>query len=116
MWFCTSPEIQRGPENIVVFVNQSADFRCEVRGGVTEWKVNQKPENELSPDLRNNMKMTSVDNERGTVVSTLTITARADYNGTTVQCVTFGNFSRQSGSVTLTIQGIIKWREIEVVI
>ena len=44
----------------------------------------------------------------GVLVETLTIPARAQYNGTTVQCLSevFGVSSAESDNATLAIQGI----------
>lgn len=109
--------IQRGPESIVVFVNQPANFTCEAHDGTTNWNVNGTPVNSLSSDMRADMKPSLARNERGNTVSTLTISAKAEYNGITIQCIIFNddNISDQSESVTLTIQGNT-WQKIEVVI
>ena len=105
IFFPTSTEIHQGPKNITVFLNQPSNFTCEVTSGVTAWKVNKTSVNELPPKIRANIKKTPpVATDRGSVV-TLTINALADYNGTTFQCVTFGDFEDESEIATMTIQG-----------
>lgn len=101
----------------MVFVNQPANFTCEADDGTTNWKINGTPVNSLSSDMRADMKPSLTHNEKGNTVSTLTISAKAEYNGTTVQCIIFNDdniISDQSESVTLTIQGNT-WQKIEVV-
>ena len=102
--FCSSsPEILHAPENTTVFLNQPAVFTCETRGGITLWRVNGTQRELLLPILPD-----LVLSGEGTAVQTLTIPARAQYNGTRVQClsVIYGGPSMESDNVTLTIQGI----------
>ena len=99
-----SSVIHDGPQNITVFQNHPANFTCVVEGGTTGWRLNKTLKNALSSDVRDNIEET-VTTDRGYSVATLTINAIAAYNGTTVQCVTFGPFQQQSETVTMTIQG-----------
>ena len=59
---------------------------------------------ELSPQLHRDVH-TSLEIEGRNPQFTLTIKARAEYNGTTVQCLINGGFSDQSDNVSLIIQG-----------
>ena len=103
---CYSPEIVTPPESVVVFTDSGAEFVCEARNAPAfTWRVNGTFLGQLDPSLRADLdtdQETVGDNE----LYTLTIPARAEYNGTVVQCVVFGGEFRESGNATLTIQGI----------
>ena len=91
--------------NIIMFQDWTATFTCEVSHGFTSWAVNGKPRAELSPQLQRDVH-TSSETESRNPQFTLTIKARAEYNGTTVQCLLFGNgFYDQSDTASLIIQG-----------
>ena len=82
-------------------------FSCETSGGnFIVWRVNGTSYENLPSDVQSDVDI----NPLGTFsdFSTLTITARAVYNRTTIQCVTLksGGISVESENVTLTIQGI----------
>ena len=57
--------------------------------------------------LRRDLMVSEIDIDGGSTLETLTIPARAVYNGTRVQCAvfTFGG-SDQSENATITVQGI----------
>ena len=93
------PEILHGPENTTVFLDQSAVFSCETRGGVTSWFINGTLRRNLPHEVRNDIKFSKTKKN-------LTISARAKYNGTIVQCVILGDgSSAESENATLQIQG-----------
>ena len=103
-----SPEIVTPPESVVVFTDSEAEFTCGTRNAPSfSWRVNGTFFSQLDPSLR-----ADLDPDQETVGDidrhTLTIPARAEYNGTVVQCVASvpGGEFRQSGNATLTIQGI----------
>ena len=83
-------------------------FSCDASGGdFIVWRVNGTSFSGLSSEILSDIDI----NPDGIIVSglsTLDITVRAVYNGTTVQCVTgkFGGVAARSENVTLTIQGI----------
>ena len=93
------------PESKAVFPNQSASFTCEVFGGYTSWRVNGSLINELTSEVLNDLDTSLANTEEGNALDILTIKARTEYNGTEIQCVTFGDFSDYSESVALTVQG-----------
>ena len=95
-------EILEPPENTTVFLDQTAVFRCEVTGGDISWRVNGKPTTEETSIARDDL---DVDSENGNPLVILTIIARAEYNGTTVQCVVNSGFSDLSEIALLSIQG-----------
>ena len=95
------------PKSKAVFPNQSANFTCEVSGGHTSWKVNGFFFNYLSSVLLDDIYTSLANTEQGNAVDILTIKTRTKYNGTTIQCVTFGDFADQSENVTLTVQGMV---------
>jgi hypothetical protein len=101
---CFAQEILHAPESTAVFLNQSAVFTCETRGGITSWRINGTQREILLRDLVVSEESTTPE---GTAVETLTIQARPQYNGTRVQCVTglFGVSFVESDNATLTIQG-----------
>ena len=102
-------EIIRNPENKTVFLHQLAVFTCETRGGLSGWVVNGMLLEQLeqsSPETRADI-LTVTNISGGMTMETLTILAKAQYNGTRFQCgvLTFGG-SVQSDNATLKIQGI----------
>ncbi|CAI8005721.1 hypothetical protein GBAR_LOCUS4371, partial [Geodia barretti] len=104
---CVAQEILHAPESTTVFLNQSAVFTCETRGGITSWSVNGTQREILLPDIRSDLVVSESTTPEGTAVHTLTISARAQYNGTRVQCLSgiFGGPLVESDNATLTIQG-----------
>ena len=70
------------------------------------WRVNGTQLEPLLPEIRSDLVISEVSSE-GTTVEILTIPARAQYNGTRVQCVSviFGVSFVESDNATLTIQG-----------
>ena len=88
------------PSAVIVFLNDRGSFTCDTIGGdFTTWRVNGTSVQ--------NRDVKDVDHFIFNGSFTLTIRARAVYNGTTVQCVTgyFDSVSVKSEIVTLTIQG-----------
>ena len=83
-------------------------FSCEASGGdYIAWRVNGTTFSNLPSDVRSDVDINPVGIVSG--LSTLTIPAKAVYNGTTVQCVTgetgVGGVVIGSENATLTIQG-----------
>ena len=73
------------------------------------WRVNGTQRATFMPDIRSDLVVSEESTTpEGTTVETLTIPARAQYNGTIVQCLSvIIDVSRaESDNVTLTIQGI----------
>ena len=72
------------------------------------WLVNGTQRSTFLPDIRIDLVVSEIITPEGTTVETLTIPARAQYNGTRVQCVSviFGVSFVESDNATLTIQGI----------
>ena len=110
------PEILQAPESAVVYLDQSAVFTCETVGGLTGWTVNGTILQSLPPEIRNDLHVSPTSTDEGTVVEELTIPARAEYNGTRVQClvVILGGSSDESENATLMIQGIYLLHEVYV--
>ena len=98
-------EILEHPENTTVFLNQIAEFRCEATGGHVSWEVNGKSTAEQTSIARDDLEVDFDDSENGNPLVILTIIARTEYNGTTVQCLVNGGFSGHSENVSLSIQG-----------
>ena len=100
-------EILVAPESRVVFLDQSAEFTCETVGGILAWIVNGTQREVHQDEIRRDLVVSETIIDGGTTMETLTIPARAEYNGTRVQCVafTFGG-SDQSENAILWIQGI----------
>ncbi|CAI8024255.1 hypothetical protein GBAR_LOCUS14103, partial [Geodia barretti] len=105
---CFAQEILHAPESTTVFLNQLAVFTCETRGGITSWRLNGTQREILLLDIRSDLVISEKSTtSEGTAVHNLTILARAQYNGTRVQClsVIIGGPLVESDNVTLTIQG-----------
>ena len=90
-----------------MFTESVAEFICETRNAPSfGWRVNGTFLSQLDPSLR-----ADLDTGQETVGDieqyTLTIIARAEYNGTVIQCVAAvpGGDFRESGNATLMIQG-----------
>ena len=107
MFVTLLPEILVAPESRNVFLGQSAEFTCETVGGTLSWVVNGTQREIHPPDIRRDLVNSETVDDGGSTLGTLNIPARAEYNGTRVQCAvfTFGG-SDQSENVTMTIQGI----------
>ena len=82
-------------------------FTCETVGGTLAWIVNETQREVHSAEIRRDLVVSETVTDDDTTLETLTIPARAEYNGTRVQCgvFTFGG-SDQSENATLSIQGI----------
>ena len=100
-----SSEILEPPKNTTVFLNQTAEFRCEFSGDHVSWRVNGKPRSELTSVSRDDLNTELVDSKNRNPLEILTIKARAEYNGTTFQCLVNSGFSDRSENVSLSIQG-----------
>ena len=102
----TSPGILQPPRNITVLPDETAKLTCEVTGGHVAWAVNGSAISDLqSFQLHRDLHESHTISEEGNPVLILTITARAEYNGTTVQCLVNGGLSGQSEIASLSIQG-----------
>ena len=99
-------EILVAPESRVVFLDQSAVFTCVTVDGTLSWIVNGTQREVHSDEIRRDLVVSETIIDGGTTLENLTIPARAEYNGTRVQCavLTFGG-SDQSENATLRIQG-----------
>ena len=96
--------IVQPPTSTVVYPDTQTVFTCEVTSGsVGIWFINGIESRELPEEVRDDIS-TGVDG----LNTTLTITARTQYNNTVVQCVAIeigGSGREMSTNVTLTIQG-----------
>ena len=64
-------------------------FTCEATGGHVSGNINGKSGIELSPEVRSDLGDDISTSEDGNPLVILTITARNEYDGTTVQCLVF---------------------------
>ena len=104
------PDVLHDPENTTAFLDQTAVFKCETTGGITSWIINGTLIELLPPEIHRDLPETGKNTPGGTRLENLTIPARAEYNGTRVQCVVFtadGLSAVESDNATLYIQGII---------
>ena len=85
-------------------------FTCETDSAYfTIWRLNGTSYTDLPQKIQYDLNFDQEGAEgNNSALHTLTIKARAVYNGTKVQCVTgdFGGIPVESENVTLTIQGI----------
>ncbi|CAI8046218.1 hypothetical protein GBAR_LOCUS25542 [Geodia barretti] len=102
-------EVLHAPGNQTVFPNQSAVFTCETDGGSTGWRVNGTFVDELPPAVEMDLEIFGANTAEGTRLASLTIPAKAEYNGTRVSCFTqrLGGLFMESANVTLRIQGTL---------
>ena len=99
-------EILQNPDSVTVYLNQSAVFNCETRGGTSSWKVNGISINNLPSGIDDDFTDSLTKTENKSVL-TLTVQAKEQYNETIIQCgiVWYGG-SVNSTNSTLLIQGI----------
>ena len=84
-------------------------FTCETVGGTPSWIVNGTQREVLDPEIRRDLVISEETvNDGGRTEQDLTIPARAEYNGTRVQCVVLSlSGSDLSENATMIIQGIV---------
>ena len=101
------PEVLHAPGNQTVFLNQSAVFTCETDGGISGWRVNGTFLDDLPPAIEMDLVIIGANTAEGTRLASLTIPARAEYNGTRVSCFVqrLGGSFMESANVTLKTQG-----------
>ena len=107
-YWWVNTDFSRIPRSQNVDLGLDAVFRCQHRGALSiGWLVDGIPENRLN---NSGMFITSGNyrDENNSLVYTLTIFARPEYNGTTVVCVaTFLDSPLQRSSpARLTIEGL----------
>ena len=83
-------------------------FTCETDDGFSGWRINGTLLQDLPPEIESDVDVSETNTARGTRVENLTIPARAEYNGTRVQClaVSLTGSSAESENATLKIQGM----------
>ena len=90
-----------------MFIGSEAKFTCGIRNApFFAWRVNGTFLSQLDPSLRADLNI-FLEIIGNTGVFTLTIPARAEYNGTVVQCIASvpGGTFRESENASLFIQG-----------
>ena len=103
---CISSDIISPPSDITVFLDQEpAVFSCEINGGTPGWRVNRTIYHNLPPEILSELMTDNVVSENGYTLITLTITARAKYNETTVQCVSYNIELEPTEIVSFKVQG-----------
>ena len=82
-------------------------FTCETVGGVLIWVVNGTQREIIDPEIRRDLMISETIIDGGSSVEELTIPARAEYNGTRVQCLVLSlSGSKLSENATMIIQGM----------
>ena len=101
------PEVLHAPRNQTVFLNQLAVFTCETDGSISGWRVNGTILQALPPAIEMDLEIFGDNTAEGTRLETLTIPAKAEYNGTIVSCFAqeLGGLFTESANVTLRFQG-----------
>ena len=98
------------PVDRTVFLNDAALFTCLTDIDYTaHWRLNETDYDDLPSQLQHDLIINSESTTEFFGVFSLTILARAEYNGTRVQCVAESDdgHSVVSDNATLTIQGMI---------
>ena len=96
------------PVDKTVFLDDDAVFTCLTDiGSTAHWMLNETDYDDLSSQLQHDLVIRSESTTQFGVFS-ITIPARAEYNGTRVQCVAESDdgHSVVSDNATLTIQGM----------
>ena len=101
-------EILDPPDNVTVFLDQSAVFVCETDGGIPGWRVNGMLLSDLPPDIRSDLEIMETNTDEGSTLEQLTIPAIAKYNMTKVQCLAVSFNSVESDNAAIKIQGVEK--------
>ena len=93
---------------MTVSIGEVAVFTCVVDGDAASWRVNGTLLNDLPPDTRSDLVLTTAIQD-GNILVELSIPGRVEYNGTTLQCVTvkIASGSAESGAAMLNIRGEI---------
>jgi hypothetical protein len=73
---CNTQEILQNPDNVTVFLNQSAVFTCVIHGGTPSWIVNGTLYEKLPPETHNDLNISPTINDGGNLSLNLTIPAR----------------------------------------
>ena len=82
-------------------------FTCETVGGVLSWIVNGTQREVVDPEIRRDLMISETIIDGGSTEQDLTIPARAEYNGTRVQCLVFSlSGSKLSENATMIVQGM----------
>ena len=91
------------PDDRTVFLDDSAFFSCITQDSFTShWRLNETDYDDLPSQIQDDLVF-STTSATLSVLLELSIPARAEYNGTRVQCV--ANHSVASDTATLRIQG-----------
>ena len=96
------------PDDMTVFLDDDAFFSCLTQSSSSSyWRLNGTDYNELSSDVQDDLIVSSASSAQSELLD-LTITARAEYNETRVQCVIESNDgdSIVSDTAILYIQGM----------
>ena len=102
------------PTDRTVFLGDDAFFLCVTRGSSSSyWRLNGTDYDNLPSDVQDDV-VTSSGSSGLSETLDLTITVRAEYNGTIIQCVVENNDgdSVVSNTATLYIQGKLIYKSI----
>ena len=100
-----------------MFLRDGVFFTCLTQGSsTTYWRLNETDYDDLPGQLQHDFLLSSTSTALSEVIELMT-QARAEYNGTRVQCVAKSDdgHSVVSDTATLTIQGIIPHSQIVLV-
>ena len=95
------------PENVTVFIDQSAVFTCETDGGLPGWRVNGTLLHDLPRQIREDIHIEERNTDHHTTIEIFTIPAKAGYNETIINCLSaeIGGLFVESETAILKIQG-----------
>ena len=96
------------PDDRTVFLDDSAFFSCLTRDSpATHWRLNETDYDDLPSQMQDDLVISTIPATLSVLIE-LSIPARAEYNGTRVQCVAESDDgdSVDSDTATLRIQGI----------
>ena len=96
------------PDDKTVFLDDSAFFSCLTQDNFTShWRLNETDYDDLPSQMQDDLVISTIPATLSVLIE-LSIPARAEYNGTRVQCVAESDdgHSVVSDTATLRIQGI----------
>ena len=99
--------ITKDPQSMTVQVGRTATFQCAGTGDYVLWKINGEVYQDSSAQLQDAVFVVTRETVSGFKLSNLTVlTASAENNGTTVQCIlttVLPSSSASSNNATLTV-------------
>lgn len=102
--FCTE-RIILPPVSIVATLKATASFTCGAKDASPSWTIDGKSSSREDIKGRGITEISTPPDANGTSISTLTVPATAENNGSVIVCVAYNIMVLRSENVTLLVQG-----------